>query len=463
MTRQTQEGAGGPGTQRDTRRRVLRGLGLASGAGMLSACALGGRDSGERAPSAAPTGSVRYTYSFADQPALTDMERYLGTFNEQQGGKLRVEGEPVRWNGPADYSAKIIALFAGGSAPDALRLTFHMVPDLAKKSALYDLGTLLRRDAKEVQPDDFYPSGLEAGQHAGKQYGLAGGGGPGLLVYYNEDAVKRLGLEPPDVAFEKGRWTYETALDYGKRMTAREGDVVTRPGFVIGPLVNYPAESILWGFGGSVFSKDGTQCTLNSAQSLEGLQWYADRAQRDRITQFGIPPGKNLVNDVIMSGDVGMVSWNSNFGVTLKARGAAFPWNVAPFPSGPRTGSGATSGNSPSPDAIAAPTNNPEGAWAFMKWFFSKDTLTLRRSAARRSMKDKLIEYSDNLADKSGARLLPAATEKTKPFQRPAGNAIDIQTAFTTGLNAILNGQVAVRDGAESMVREVDELIRSAA
>ncbi len=162
-----------------------------------------------------------------------------------------------------------------------------------------------------------------------------------------------------------------------------------------------------------------------------------------------------------MGGDVGMVSWNSNFGVTLKARGAIFPWNVAPFPAGPRSGN-ATSGSSPNPDTLTAPAKNAEGAWAFLKWYFSTDTLTLRRSAARRSMCDKLIEFSDNLADKSGARHLPAAAEKTRPFQRPATNGLEITGVITRGVVAMLQGGIGVRDGAEGLTREVNELLKGA-
>lgn len=455
--------AGTSGQGRVPTRRALVGRGAAlAGAGLLAGCGpWGGAGAEGGSGRTALGGTVTFMFWIASPTAVVEFEQVADSFMQRHERRIKVEIEAVGWSGDSDYQTKLTARYAAAAPPDAVRVNNIAFPQVAERGVLLDLGPLLRRDQREVDPGDFFPSAMEAGQHNGKQYGLP----PNfdcVMCFYNEEHLRQLGLEAPDQLYERGRWTLDTVRDYASRITKQDDTGVTRPGFVsFSPY--YGLNAILLGFGADFYTKDLKECALSAREALEGLQWFYDRAQRDRVTHYGLPQGKNLLTDIMVPGEFGMALWWVGFDGTLKQRKAGFPWNLAPPPAGPRTGSGPLSRSLVHAQSISTESKNRDAAWAFTKFLVGKEGFgILTQGPGSITPPRQSVAREWEQAAPSGRKRFITTAQRSAPYTRPA-NLLPVQEALVRGVNAIFSGQQGVREGAEQLVRQVNELIRSGA
>ncbi|MDY6876225.1 MAG: extracellular solute-binding protein [Chloroflexota bacterium] len=147
-----------------------------------------------------------------------------------------------------------------------------------------DLTPFIKADPN-FHPEDFYPNILENYQWDGGVWALPTTASF-QLIFYDKDAFDEAGEPYPELG-----WTWHDFLAKARALTAREGDKVTRWGFVqswpspwpfiegrVGPLVDD--------------TTDPPTPRFDQPEVIEAVRWYADLYLREQVTPYFEPPGE---------------------------------------------------------------------------------------------------------------------------------------------------------------------------
>ena len=267
----------------------------------------------------------------------------------------------VDWS---DHHDKMLVLAAAGTLPDWIEVQ-------ASRSQLWALeGVFLATDDyvaadPDFAADDFFPEVMPYYQVEGRTYAYPYDHGP-LILTYNVDMFDEFGVDYPD-----DTWTFDTLLETARIFTDPAKGTFGWTGL---PWGGWGLEgTYLMPWGGMAMNEDETEVVINSPESVEALQWWADLRHVHAVHPT---PAQSEVLAVsggdFVSGKVAMgitAPWNAP---TYNAL-ASFDWDVAPYPEGPvaRTTSGFGSAY-----GITSATEHPEEAWLFLRWTTSKEGLS---------------------------------------------------------------------------------------
>jgi multiple sugar transport system substrate-binding protein len=146
---------------------------------------------------------------------------------------------------------------------------------------LRDLQPFIEAD-RTFDPDDFYPGMLEAYQSNGGQWAVPAAA-YFQIIQYDKDVFDEAGVDYPQPG-----WTWDDFLDRAKQLTVRDGDQVTRYGFVdaAGPILTLAV--ILSQVGPLVDeTTDPPTPRLDRPEVAEAVQWCADL-----ILEHGVMPDR---------------------------------------------------------------------------------------------------------------------------------------------------------------------------
>jgi multiple sugar transport system substrate-binding protein len=260
------------------------------------------------------------------------------------------------------YQAKIKTLVAAGEPPDVFVCGDVTFPYL--RPFVADLSTLCRRDAKEIDFDDFYPAVRRAFTIDRHIYFLPQAFNVSLL-YYNKK-VFRESNEPLPTA----QWTWSDYAAAGRRLTKRgpDGQVVTWGSTVT---TGWWGEwlTLVHGAGGDFFDPAITTCTLDSPQALEGLGFY-----RDKIYKDGFAPAPGEGPSTGFRSNAFAMEFGGHTGNWKSYRQIPdLEWDIEALPKGP---SGRRGGElSLTALGIAKKSTEQEAAWQFVKFMSSRESI----------------------------------------------------------------------------------------
>ena len=306
-------------------------------------------------------------HSADDEPLFQEVFGQLKT----KAPEIRVQFTNVTG---VNYQEKLVSLAAGGTLPDTYYGRPKDTPPLVQKGMVRALDDFLRRDAREVNVQDWWPSQMGELQfktrtyHTPYDYSNYG-------IYYNKTLFDQAGVPypPPD-------WAWEQFLDTAKRLARRQG---AQPIF---GLANLPGDWGLDGWlqagGGGYFNEARDKCVMTSAPNVAVIQFLADlRLVHGVVPKPGeLPPGNAFQNGWAAMEIQG--SW-----ATLSYRNAIaekFPWDVQALPKakGGKRPVLATGGAW----VMAPATKAPEAAWEVLKHVSSKDGIETLISKPLRSV-----------------------------------------------------------------------------
>jgi multiple sugar transport system substrate-binding protein len=290
----------------------------------------------------------------------------------------------LRWTPEPQYQTKLKTLIAAGQPPDLFWCSDVWVAYL--QPFLYDLTPLVQRDAEQYQLDDIYPAIRQACQWSGRYYFLPRFFNVSLL-YYNK-GIFDAGHE----AYPTASWTWANYMAAGKRLTQRNGDgVVATWGSTI--VTGWWGEWYIFvrQAGGEMFNPQVTRCELNSPQAIAGMQFYADKIFRDKISPApGYGPANNFASAkyaMEFGGHTG--NWPVFDAIPN------LDWDIQLLPKGPD----GVSGGEVAVDAlgISKQCPHPEQAWRLL--MFLTNQASVRRYAStgllatRRSVADETLRH----------------------------------------------------------------------
>ncbi|RYG23373.1 sugar ABC transporter substrate-binding protein [bacterium] len=255
----------------------------------------------------------------------------------------------------SQYQTKLKTLVAAGEPPDVFVCGDVFFAYL--KPFLSNLTDLVRRDAKEIDLEDFYPAVRKAMTPGGHTYFMPQWFNVSLL-YYNRrifDAAK----EPHPTK----DWTWDDYAQAAKRLTKNGvwGSTVT---------TGWWGEwlTLVHGAGGNFFDAGITRTTLDSPEAIRGLTFYRDTIREG----FAPPPGEGPTTG--FASDKVAMDYGGHVGLWATYRQLpSLDWDIEALPKGPA----GRRGGEISLTALGISKTSPEreAAWRFLKFMSSKESI----------------------------------------------------------------------------------------
>ena len=263
---------------------------------------------------------------------------------------LNMAGAGVSW------PERLTTLFAGGAAPDVIRMEYQRSYPFIKEDLLLPLDEFIARDPS-FNIDDFFPVAIEAHTVDGHVYGIPQEAQP-FTVFVNTRRLDEAGLALPS-----HDWDMDSFVEIARRprVVDHESKEVHYGWQLETSLTRFAP--FLYAFGADFVSPDRTAFAITSPQMIEALE-YLQRAYLDT----GVIGGSfQAGQSTLYLGGPWMVP---GFHDQL----ADVSWDIMAVPGGPG-GRGTTLGS----DAyhINKQSSSPELAWEFIKYITSEESLSL--------------------------------------------------------------------------------------
>ena len=224
-------------------------------------------------------------YALDGSGAAADAYNKIFDKFEEENPNITVELVFVPMNDWPDYVAKIQTMIAGGTPLDCAHITNESTP------VFHNMGMLENMDPYVAAHPEWF-SGLEAAADMcqstfvkdGSNFGVAKDWN-NVVMHFNMDMLKEAGLELPGED-----WTPEEFLEYCEKLTVKNDDGSVRYAFNI-PLYYFGYEAWFLANGGRIFNEDFSECTINSPEIVEIVQFW-----QDCIFKYGYAPVPSVAN-----------------------------------------------------------------------------------------------------------------------------------------------------------------------
>ena len=256
---------------------------------------------------------------------------------------------------PQNYFQKLHLLFASNTAPDVVFLNNQYLPVYANAGKLEDLTDY------NLVDQNFYPKAVEAMSRNGKIYAVPRDIS-NLVIFYNKDIFDKNNLPYPDETT-----TFNDFLTLAKAATDHEKGIFGIS-FEEDPLFYLP---YLMSEGGGLLSDDGKTEILNTPESQNGLNFYADLRNKYHVAPMQSESASATMAQMFLQGKLAM-HLSGRWLVPKYRESADFDWDVAPFPKGTK---GSIVPLDASGWAISADSKHKEEAAKLIKFLSSKENL----------------------------------------------------------------------------------------
>ncbi|MEV0367226.1 ABC transporter substrate-binding protein [Nocardia fusca] len=329
--------------------RATGGIGAALAVSALGGC---GNDDGA------------LTFFFQANPAEADgRQRVIDEFT-RRNPDIRVR---TLLSGP-DPMQQMLTFCAGGRCPDVLMAWEQTYAGLADRGVLLDLNALLDRDPA-------FAADLSAGGTSALYDTFAFEGGQyalpeqwsGNFLFYNRTLFDRAGLRPP--GRWEDAWSFAEFLDIGRALTERDrSGEVRRWGFV-DTWVPYYSAGLFAVNNGAEWASPRTvpdRSDFSTAAFIEGVQFYADLANRHRVAPSPADQQSISAMDLFTQGRAAL-AMGGHWRYRTFAEADDLDFDVTALPTGSAV-SGARSNIGTTGLAISADSPRKEQAWEFLKF-----------------------------------------------------------------------------------------------
>ena len=256
---------------------------------------------------------------------------------------------------PQNYFQKLHLLFASNTSPDVVFLNNHYLPVYVNAGKLEDLTNYNLID------QNFYPKAVEAMSRNGKIYAVPRDIS-NLVLFYNKDIFDKNHLPYPNA-----NTTFNDFLILARAATDHEKGIFGIS-FEEDPLFYLP---YLMSEGGGLLSNDGQTEILNTTESQNGLNFYADLRNKYHVAPRQSESASATMAQMFLQGKLAM-HLSGRWLVPKYRESADFDWDVAPFPKGTK---GSIVPLDASGWAISKASKHKEEAARLIKYLSSKENL----------------------------------------------------------------------------------------
>ncbi|WP_063061535.1 ABC transporter substrate-binding protein [Nocardia sienata] len=304
------------------------------------------------------------TFFFQANPAEADgRQRVIDEFTRRYPD-IRVR---ALLSGP-DPMQQMLTFCAGGKCPDVLMAWEQTYAGLADRGVLLDLNTMLDRDPAFAA--DLPEGGTEALYDTftfeGGQYALPEQWS-GNFLFYNRTLFDEAGLRPP--GRWEDAWSFSEFLDIGRALTERDRSGEVRQWGFVDTWVPYYSAGLFAVNNGAAWASPRTlpdRCDFSTAAFIEGVQFYADLANRYRVAPSPAEQQSISAMDLFTQGKAAL-AMGGHWRYQTFAAADDLDFDVTALPAG-RPLSGARSNIGTTGLAISAGSRRKEQAWEFLKF-----------------------------------------------------------------------------------------------
>lgn len=211
-----------------------------------------------------------------DDPAKQGHQQVADMFTKANPG-ITVEFNVVPY---ANYEDKVRTVLAAGDAPDIVQVNDDFVAVYTVRNLIQPLDPWMAKSG--LKRDDMYKTIWDFNMNDGKMMALSPVNKVRTLLY-NKELLAKAGLANPPAKPETPSWNWDTLLQYGQKLTIRQGDKVTQWGLAI---ISDSASDQIYTVnaqGEGLFSKDGKQLAAAWPEGIEAIQYLADLTHKHKV------------------------------------------------------------------------------------------------------------------------------------------------------------------------------------
>lgn len=266
-----------------------------------------------------------------------------------------------------EYVAKLNTLATADELPDCGIMSEAGVLDFGSKGLLADISDMYAgADAAPLDCITFKADGKPVAYSAANEI---------LVLYYNKDLFDAAGVDYPS---STEAITWDEFVKTAQLLTLdSNGKNATEAGFDANNIVQYGCTVDNWTWqlevwalsnGGSWFSEDGKECTINSPEVAESIQKVADLMNEYHVMPYRAGLTDDGVQSTICAGNIAMSTGGAwNMGTCLN--GVDFNYGVARLPMMKDSVTICTGG----PQVVFSQSKHPAEAMEFIKWYMMEE------------------------------------------------------------------------------------------
>jgi len=457
-----------------TRRNVTLGLGASVGTGVanlaLAACGVGSLGTQAPVPKQIDYSTVTFQH-LAKGVSAANMRNYDRVIRELfEPAHLGIKVEIIP-DGGLGYWAKLLALLAAGTPPDAAQQDEYFMAHLIKKNQLLELTPLQVKD-RRFEPMGMFEGAWRAGHFHNKLYGLSAGiFGP--LVKYNKDHFDEAGIAYPPADPKATKWTWNQLREDAKKLTKHDASgQVTRAAFGWDARFLSRFSGQFYAYGARVVDRidDPTKCVLDEPASIEFIQLLHDMRHVDRTAapaEWYASTGDARTKG--LPGDNGALFRDGKLSVSIEllnlsdTRKTNLRWDYAPLP---RSNNGGKVGGFVGANVFTGMKDSkyPELVWDWVSTmggpkyheFRMRDPDILDTPA----WKSLMEEYAKMTPPDNIKANIELGEYGTSSIMSTA--YVEMQDEILNGLQQVWNNQAPVRQVVTEIVSRVNDLLKQA-
>ncbi|GAA3777980.1 ABC transporter substrate-binding protein [Microbacterium kribbense] len=263
---------------RGSRAIVMAAAGIGVVALALTGCA--GQGSGKDGGGTDASGKVSLEFwngfTGPDGPAL---QKVIADFNKSQD-KVTVKANIMPWD---TLYQKVLTAVAGNSGPDIIAMSASRMPQFSAQGMFAPVDDYYSDPANDSSA--LAQAAIDASKFDGKNYGVPVNYTP-MMMYYNKDVFTAAGLDP---AKPPTTWDELKAMVPKLTVDSNGDGKPEQYALALADHETVPVfPALLWGTGGAVVSDDGKTSQLDSAESLNALNYWVSLVKDDKASPIGL-------------------------------------------------------------------------------------------------------------------------------------------------------------------------------
>jgi multiple sugar transport system substrate-binding protein len=276
---------------------------------------------------------------------------------------------------------------------------------------------------------------------------------------YNIDLFEKYGVDVPSPD-----WTWDDFRAVAEKMTVKEDNVFGYGGYYGGTLGlgNEIGIALVGGAGGKVFEDDESKIIVDSAESIAGLNFWAqllkDEIAPSPAVSAAYPAGIWVTGNAAM---FALATW----GVPQMHEFGNFKYDVLPWPKGPVT---QITGSFGSGYGITKDSKNPDIAWSYMHDYLNLEGMAYMWGDSGRGSPARSVAYENYIK----SPIVPPSAKYFKeamdtyavtghPYQTLASAEVgDIMSKY---IGLVSAGEMSVEECVANVVKEANPKLAEAA
>lgn len=381
----------------------------------------------------------------ADPGAEEKLNTILEAFNEEYPD-IEVEVQYIPFTSWGDYITKVKTMIAGNQSIDVIRLATEGVSTFVEEKLAISFNDFFAENEQlleDIGADQIHENVNATFEMNGEKYGLAWEWN-NAVEFLNTGLLQEAGLSMPEQD-----WTREDILEYAKALTV-EKDGYKQYGIAVSPDY-FTMSNWIYANNGSILNADMTECTLNSDEVKEVVQFLYDLVYKYEVAP--VPAGLDNLN-LFMSDQIAMISYGRG-GINSLHANDFTEYDVQYIPGQP---SGKIAFGAAGFVALST-SKQQENAMLLASWLAGNKSSqeTFMKYDSIPSRVDVMEELLPNMEPENG-EIWRDSADNAVPLQAPSCYA-DMVSVFDKYMTMIFANEISVNEGLEKATEEINSLL----